>query len=282
MKSAPWEFQVESMCGISLCVLQLLFAICAVAAVSVKEYEQSLERERKLDRPRIIDSDDEGFGAAATRASSGGGAPLVADSDFGSTTNEMYPKPIWKGGEDVPPADDIIGKSEKLDEMKKKLNEALGTDEDVKGLTDKDLWRKLHDYLVLNFGDFLVDGHLGIEMHIRYFFCCYIVVFLPAQITFFVPAVFFKWIPRSAYKTPIINEALKSLETFLKFARKKSETTFLVTFVVGRKNTLKEDLRFILEIPKKIFTDPAFIVREFLGFEIRAEGYNEYKKSAAS
>lgn len=274
-------FQAEKMCKGSICVLLLFFAACQVKALSIQEYEQNLERERKLDRPRIRDSSEETSWTDAARTPGEQKAALAGDSDFNSSMNEMYPKPIWQGEEDVPPTESVIEKTEKLDEMKRKLNEALGTGDEVKGLTDGEMWKRLHDYLVLNFGDFLVNGQLGVEMHIRYFLCCYVVVFLPMQTAFFVPAMFFKWIPRSAYKTPVLSDALRSLETFLKFVRKESESTFLINFVVGRKNTLKEDLRFILDIPKKIFSDPAFVIREFLGFEIRARGFNKFKQSVA-
>eukprot|EP00866_Antonospora_locustae_P001993 jgi/Antlo1/1993/2213 len=267
------------MCEGSIYMIQLFFAIFQAVALSIKEYEQNLERERKLDMPRISDSDEEILWKNAALTQRGQDASLDGDSDFNSTMNEMYPKLIWRGEEDVPPTEDTIEKTKKLEEMKKKLNEALGTREEVKGLTDKDMWKRLHDYLVQNFNDFLVNGHLGVEMQIRYFLCCYVVVFLPMQTAFFVPAIFFKWIPRSSYKTPVLNDALKGLEIFLQFVRKESQTTFLISFVVGRKNMLKEDLQFILDIPQKILSDPAFIIREFLGFEIRARGLNKFKKS---
>lgn len=267
------------MCRSSTYMLRLLFSAWQAVALSINEYEQNLERERKLDRPRISESDEEGLRTNATPTSGGQEVSLVGDSDFNSTMNEMYPKPIWRGEEDVPPTEDVIEKAEKLDEMKRKLNEALGTGDEVKGLTNKEMWKSLHDYLVLNLNDFLIDGHLGVEMQIRYFLCCYVVVFLPMQTAFFVPAIFFKWIPRSAYKTSVLNDALKSLETFLQFVRNESQSKFLISFVVGRKNVLKEDLQFILDIPQKIFSDPAFIIREFLGFEIRARGFTKFKKS---
>lgn len=195
-------------------------------------------------------------------------------SDIDERINEYPPKDIVSQDRFIPIADDVEKKVGKMDELKKALNSKLGTDGLISGLHDKDMWKKLHKYLELNFGDFMIDGHLSIELHIRYILCSYVVVFIPAQFAFFFPAFYTIFIPKKAYKIPVVGDALRGLDRFLKFVSDRSTKTFIITFYFGRQNSMVEDIEFIKRIPDLIFTDPLAILRELLKFEIRSEGYS--------
>lgn len=258
-------------------ICYLLILCTANALFSDASYEQKLEKKRELDLPRASDSDE----IPSSRIPRHRKSPEKedGDSDFNSSLNELYPLPTPTTGENTVPADDIADKVSEMDAMKDKLNKALGSDGNVGSLVDKNLWKKLHDHIVLNFPKLSIDGHLGIQLHIRYFLCCYIVAFIPAEFAFFFPGVYKRLIPKKAYKVPILGDALIELETFLRFVRLESKTSFIITFFLGRRNSVIEDLKFLLKVPDKIFSDPMFILREVLAFEIRAEGYKDYKKN---
>lgn len=255
----------------------LLMFCVANALFSDTSYQQTLEKKRELDLPRISDSDEIPSGRPLRPRE--GPNKADGDSDFNSNLNELYPRPVSTDTANAIPADDIADKINEMDAMKEKLNKALGTNGNVGSLTDKNMWKGLYDHIILKFPDLSIDGHLGIQLHIRYFLCCYIVAFIPAEFAFFFPGVYKRLIPKKAYTVPILGDALIELETFLRFVRIESKTSFIITFFLGRRNSVKEDLKFLLEVPDKIFSDPMYLLREVLAFEIRAEGYKDYKKS---
>lgn len=204
--------------------------------------------------------------------------PDLSLSEIDERINEYPPRQILSQDKFIPIADDAERKLKKMEELKKALNKKLGTDGLISGLHDKDMWKRLHRYLTLNFKDFMLDGHLSIELQIRYVLCCYVVACIPAQFAFFFPASYGIIIPTKARRIPILSDALKGLDRFLKFVSDKSTETFIITFYFGRQNSLLEDIDFIKKIPDLMFTDPLAILRELLKFEIRSEGYDNKKE----
>ncbi|KAF9764470.1 hypothetical protein NGRA_0550 [Nosema granulosis] len=181
----------------------------------------------------------------------------------------------------VSPAEDIQTKQETLDDLAKKFNEAFDLDGNVSSLTDKDMWKRMHDYIKLNLKDFLFDGHLSIELQIRYVFCSYIIAFIPAQFAFVVPGFYTYLIPKKAHKIPIVKDALRGLKTFFRFTKATSRESLFITFYFGRANSISEDLDLILRIPNLIMNDPVSLIRELLAFRIKAAGYDpeKYRKN---
>lgn len=144
----------------------------------------------------------------------------------------------------------------------------------VSPINDKNMWKKLYDYINANLKDFFVDGTFSIELQIRYVMCSYIIAFIPGQFAFVIPGFYTYLIPKKAYNIPIISDALRGMKKFFKFCKKTSRESLFITFYFGRKNSLQDDIKFILKIPELISTDPMAIIRELLEFRIKAEGYN--------
>ncbi|KMV65953.1 hypothetical protein M970_060520 [Encephalitozoon cuniculi EcunIII-L] len=204
--------------------------------------------------------------------------PDLSLSDVEEKINEYPPREITsKQDRSIPIADDVKIKTDKVDELTKAFNKKIGTTK-VSGIHDKEAWNRLYEYLRLNFKDFLIDGHLSIELHIRYVLCCYVVAFIPGQFAFLFPAFYKVFIPKRAMKVPILGDALREIDRFLTFVSDRSTKTFIITFYVGRQNSLVEDLEFIKRVPDLIFSDPMAILRELLKFEIRSEGYSSKKE----
>lgn len=177
----------------------------------------------------------------------------------------------------VSPVDDIQNKEDTLNELSKKFNEAFDLDEDVSSLVDKNMWERLHNYIKLNLKDFLIDGHLSIELQIRYVLCSYIIALIPAQFAFVVPGFYTYLIPKKAHKIPIVKDALKGLKTFFRFTKATSRESLFITFYFGRANSVSEDIDLILRIPDLILNDPVTLIRELLSFRIKAAGYDPKK-----
>lgn len=242
-------------------------------------YEPADVKSMMLLRPENDSSEKEGYGGRKPepQMERDSGVDLSV-SDVEERINEYPPRKILRQDKFIPVADEVEMKRRKMDELKRALNKELGTDSLVHGLHDRDMWRKLHGYLSLHFKDFMIDGHLSIELHIRYVLCCYIVAFIPAQFAFFFPAFYSMLIPKRAYKVPVLGDALRGLERFLKFVSDNSTKTFIITFYFGRQNSLVEDIEFIKRVPDLIFSDPLAILREVLKFEIRSEGYDNKRE----
>lgn len=204
--------------------------------------------------------------------------PDLSVSDIEEKINE-YPAREIVSAQDrsIPVADDAQVKRDKIDELTKAFNKKIGTTK-VSGIHDRDAWNRLYNHLKLNFKDFMINGHLSIELHIRYVLCCYVVAFIPAQFAFLFPAFYKVLIPKKAMKVPILGDALRGLDRFLTFVSDRSTKTFIITFYFGRQNSLVEDIEFVKRVPDLIFTDPLAILRELLKFEIRSEGYDNKKE----
>ncbi|KAF7682529.1 hypothetical protein TCON_2247 [Astathelohania contejeani] len=243
----------------------ILFFLIVNSFFVVENYKKELIKPNEESSDDIIYEGDYGYDAPSVSASSN-------DEDF--PKNEEDRK---KGT--MSSSEAIANKIEKINKMKDLLNEGLSLDDDdmISGIHDKKAWNELYEFLKLNINDFMVDGHLMIQLQIKYIMCCFIIMFLPANFAFFFPAAYNKLLPKKIYKISVIGDALKEFEKFLSFVKSKHETSFITTFYFGRKNSLLEDLEFVSKIPDKIFSDPVYIFRELLGFEITSDGYLDYK-----
>ncbi|KAI4291621.1 hypothetical protein PAPHI01_0895 [Pancytospora philotis] len=159
-----------------------------------------------------------------------------------------------------------------LDAQRDRLAAYLGVDE-VSSLTSPDLWQRIHDWLMANWDSIVTEGYLGITLHVRYNFCLYIIMLIPAEAIFPLPSAYTFLVPRRAKRVPVISDFLKRLEEFLKFVKKRSGEQFLIPFTIGRRFSAKEDLSFVLRIPALISTDPIQVIRWFLDFELKADGF---------
>ncbi|WUR02069.1 putative SP-containing protein [Vairimorpha necatrix] len=166
---------------------------------------------------------------------------------------------------------------DKLNEFNNSLNEILNLEQTVNSLTDKDMWKNLHDYIIKNWDKFFIDGHFSIQLQLRYVLCSYVIAFIPGQFAFCIPGFYTYLIPKKAYKVPILSDALLGVKKFFKFCKKTSRDKLFVTFYFGRANSLQEDLEFIKKIPEMIVNNPIGIIRELLSFSVKAEGYDPTK-----
>ncbi|KAM0677757.1 hypothetical protein BDAP_000697 [Binucleata daphniae] len=165
-------------------------------------------------------------------------------------------------------------------QMGNSLNKSLGLKDEIATLADEKKWKDLYTHMQKNIDKYMFDGKLSIQLHIRYFACCFIVAFIPAEFIFAYPNIWEKLIPAKTYTIPILGDGIKEYRFFESFVKSKKDKSFLVTFYLGRKNTAIEDLKFLISLPRKIFYDPMSVLRELLDFEIRSEGYEEWRKNA--
>lgn len=165
---------------------------------------------------------------------------------------------------------------DELDEMKYKLSKLL--DFDIHSFND-DFWKKLHNYIILNWKELNINGSLAINFEIRYFMCVYIILFIPEEIGFFIPARYKMIIPKKLYKIPIVKDILNEMDLFLKYIKIKSKGKLLITAYFGKRNCLKSDLNFLLNLKDRIINEPLSVIRDILSFEIWTDGYDEFKKT---
>lgn len=199
-------------------------------------------------------------------------------SDSSSTNKELFDdladNKITNTLPPVPQSEDASMTQEKLEDFTKKFNDALQLDDVVKPITDKDMWKRLHDYIISHWDKFFIDGHLSVALELRYIMCSYVIAFIPGQFAFVIPGFYTYLIPKQVYKIPIISDALRGVKRFFKFCKKTSRDKLFLTFYFGRANSLKQDLEFLKRIPDMIKNNPVGIIRELLAFSIKADGYN--------
>lgn len=163
-----------------------------------------------------------------------------------------------------------------LDSMDEYINDQLGLPKgSVPTINNKKAFKKLHDWIMLHFDDLALNGRLAISLEIRYFMCTYIVAFIPAQFAFFFPRALVSVIP--ATDKPVISDFVKALKTFLDFVKANESGELFITFSIGRTFNLKNDFDFILSIPKKILSDPLYLLKQALMFDLKAAGLEEYR-----
>lgn len=167
---------------------------------------------------------------------------------------------------------DSQAKRTRLEEQRDKLAKHLGTD-DVDAITNEAMWVRLRSWILENMEKLLAQGYFGLPLQIRYNWCMFIVIQIPAQVIFPIPAAYKYLVPKKAEKVPIVKDALRRLDEFFTFVKKRSATDFLITFTIGRAGTAREDFDFILEIPKLIRSDPIKIIQWILKFQIKADGF---------
>lgn len=231
------------------------------------------ESKKRLARD-LEDEDDDEQAYVSREPETASASSDNANSDF----NTAFPEEIQLPEFDIPQSEKIEEQKKKIKQMTEKLNEALDLKGEITDVTDEEKWKKLFKHFEINIEDYIINGKLSIQLHIRYFLCCYIVAFIPADFIFFYPSFLIKIIPEDKIKIDFIAGAIKELKLFQEFVKSKASTSFLVTFYFGRKNTLIEDLKFIATIPNNLFSNPTSIIRELLGFELTSEGYAEYKE----
>lgn len=164
------------------------------------------------------------------------------------------------------------------DDLTKKMNESLGLEDEVKSFLDTRLWERLYEYIQKHIGDFIIDGRLSIQLHIRYFLCTFIVAFIPGEFVILYPTVWIRLVPTALLKEDFFKRTFTSLRIFQDFVKERGKKEFLITFYFGRANTLLEDLKFLAKIPFMILSDMRGLISELINFEIRSEGFEEYKE----
>lgn len=184
-------------------------------------------------------------------------------------TNEMAKK--------LPKVLDQAENKKYIEDLAKKLNDKLDLKNEIAGLSNDKAWNGLYKHFEMNFGNYCIDGKLSIQLHIRYFLCCYVILFIPGEFAFFYPALWPRLIPDFILSHDIMKDAITELRVFQNFVKAESSKSLLITFYFGRQNSVLEDLLFLLKIPSLIFSDPLAIVRELSMFEIKSEGYKDYK-----
>lgn len=181
---------------------------------------------------------------------------------------------------EIPPlsqAEDIAQTNKILEDFSKMFQETFDLGNTVSPINDKNMWKRLHDYINSHLKDFFVDGSFSIQLQIRYVMCSYVIAFIPGQFAFVIPGFYTYLIPKRAYSIPLLSDALLGMKKFFKFCKNTSRDSLFITFYFGRKNSVQDDIKFILKIPELISTDPMAIIRELLEFRIKAEGYDPNK-----
>ncbi|KAI5168304.1 hypothetical protein PAEPH01_0017 [Pancytospora epiphaga] len=172
----------------------------------------------------------------------------------------------------ISPSMESITKNARLKEQRDKLAKYLGT-EDIYSLTSHTLWEKIRKFILDHWKELCPDGYLSIPLTIRYGFCVYIVMMIPAEVAFPFPSLYRYLLPKKTTKIQILNDFFLELDNFLSFAKEKSREQFLISFYVGKEISLRDDIDFLLKIPDLITTDPVKILRWLLQFEVRSDGY---------
>lgn len=242
------------------------------------EFDGLNKRIKKLNRDLDDEDDDQNqnFGNSFVDE-------VSKDSDDAySTINELNPYDYTADKAKVPKVIQEADNKKYIEDLTKKLNKSLGLDDEITSLTDEKAWEKFYKHIELNFGNYFVDGKFMIDIQVRYFMCCYVFIFIPAEFAFFYPAMWPRLLPDSFLTNQYVKEVLKYIYIWQKFVKKKSKKKFLITFYVGRKNSLIDDVKFLLRIPFVLFSDPLEILRGLLAFEIKSEGYEEFKNTQLS
>lgn len=187
------------------------------------------------------------------------------------------PQEIKKRPEHITESQKATEKLKDMDDMEDYINKELGLPEkSIPNIHNSNAFKRLHKWLMDNLNDLIVNGRISITLEIRYMLCCYVVAFIPAEFVFFFPRFLITMIP--AIDKPLIGEFIETLKTFLDFVKIDSRNKLFTTFSIGRKFDSKKDLDFILEIPNKILSDPIYIIRYVLMFDLKADGYEDYKR----
>lgn len=206
----------------------------------------------------------------------------ASSADVRSDNNTVPRKIRTKDMPIVPETLNEVENRRYIEDLAKKLNEELGLEREIMSIANEKAWAKAHDYLEHNLHLYLVDGELSIELHIRYFLCTYIVLFIPGEVVFCYPAFWSRLVPDIALKVDILREGLEAMRMFQDFVKEKGEHSFLISFYIARGNSLWDDLKFMLNIPFMLLSDFPGLIRELLNFKIKSEGYEDFKKANAN
>lgn len=166
---------------------------------------------------------------------------------------------------------------EQEEQINKELNLTLKK-EKIYSINNKDIYDKFLKYISLNINDYLINGKLGIEFQIRYFACCFIIIFIPGEIGFFFPAQIIKWIPKKLKLKKFISNFILETELFFKFIKIESSSQFLINVIFGRSNSLFKDIEDCVYAIRDLIKFPEKSIKTLLDFQIRSIGYNEFKE----
>ncbi|EJW02419.1 hypothetical protein EDEG_03161 [Edhazardia aedis USNM 41457] len=209
---------------------------------------------------------------------------IAADADLVNDLKkhpqELLPKKIEPNKKvPIPKSQEEIDlRKEQLSDATSKINKALGLSNEVGSISDLSIWERLYEYIKSNVEDLTVDGRIGITLHTRYFLCSYIIMFIPGNFVIVIPKILFSLIPTDFLKNNVIGNALREIKLFFDFVKNKSKNQFIIGFTLGLATDFVEDFEFILEIPNKMFSDPMSIIDKFLKFELRSDGFADYKE----
>lgn len=168
---------------------------------------------------------------------------------------------------------DSLAKSQVLEDQAKRLAKHLGT-KDLSALNNPGMWERLHQYITSNWDILSVEGRLALPLVIRYNFCLFIIAQIQAEVAFPFPSMYSVIIPAKVRTVPILKEFLEGLDKFLAFVKKRSKKQLLIRFSIGRTFSSKTDVDFILQIPKLITSDPVKVLRWFVTFDLKAQGFS--------
>lgn len=174
---------------------------------------------------------------------------------------------------DAPDSEELRAREtrERLEEQRNKLAKHLKSDV-ISPLTDQSLWKKLRDFLLKQWEVPDFKGQVSVSFLVRYNFCVFLFIQLPAEVAFPFPALYSWMIPARLRTIPVISTFIEKLEVFCKFIKKRSKKQLLINIKLSRKFDSRKDLDFLLEIPKLISTDPAKIVSWLIQIDLKAGG----------
>lgn len=175
-------------------------------------------------------------------------------------------------------------RNDEFESMENYINNKLKLNKgSLPSLNSRSFFKNLHNWILQHLNDLVIDGRLGITLEMRYFLCCFIVLYIPPQYGFFFPKFLISLLDNKKLKNK--NETLKKIieeiKTFFDYIESTKKDKFLVSFTISRSFRIGIDektLLWIKELPDRFFNDlKSLLSNIMLDWNFKAEGYNEWK-----